>query len=55
MIPRLYEPLEKKLAEGKVLIFYGLRHVGKSILLKNLVKNTDLKWTMDSGRDMQKS
>lgn len=52
MITRLYEPLDKKLAKGKVLILYGPRRVGKSTLLKNLIKSTSLKWRMESGDDI---
>lgn len=52
MIPRIYEPLDNKLPKGKVLILYGPRQVGKSTMLKTLVKSTSLKWRMDTGDDI---
>lgn len=52
-IQRAYEPLEKYLAKGKVLVIYGARRVGKSTLLSNLIRGTQLKYRLDNGDDIE--
>ncbi|MBI3220794.1 MAG: ATP-binding protein [Bacteroidetes bacterium] len=53
LIQRAYEPLEKYLAKGKVLVIYGARRVGKSTLLSNLIRGTQLKYRLDNGDDIE--
>jgi predicted AAA+ superfamily ATPase len=49
MFTRSYEPLESHVQSGKVLLIYGPRRVGKTTLLQNFLKNTPLKYKLDSG------
>ncbi|MCC6298697.1 MAG: ATP-binding protein [Anaerolineales bacterium] len=49
MFIRAYEPLESHIQPAKVLLIYGPRRVGKTTLLQNFLKNTPLKYKLDSG------
>lgn len=49
MITRYYNNLKDILLEGKVLIIYGPRQVGKTTLLNMLLDGTILKYKIDSG------
>lgn len=53
MIPRFYQNLEKLLYPQKVLVLYGPRRVGKTTLLQHLLKNTTLKYKLDSGDNIR--
>lgn len=53
MITRAYEPLEDHLQPNKVLIIYGPRRVGKTTLLQSYLKQTRLKYKLDSGDDIR--
>lgn len=52
MFKRAYEHLEKYLEANKVLIIYGPRRVGKTVLLQNFLSKTGLKYKLDSGDDL---
>ena len=52
MFKRAYEHLEKYLGSNKVLIIYGPRRVGKTVLLQNFLSKTGLKYKLDSGDDL---
>lgn len=49
MIPRIYADLEKHLKPNKVLIIYGPRRVGKTVLLESFLKKTKLKYRLSNG------
>lgn len=49
MYKRSYEPLETHIQKGKALLIYGPRRVGKTTLLQSFLKNTSLKYKLDSG------
>ncbi len=51
-ITRIYDNLEKYLSPNQALIIYGPRQVGKTTLLTNFLKNTDLKYKLISGDDL---
>lgn len=51
MIPRIYADLEKYLKPNKVLIIYGPRRVGKTVLLENFLKKSKLKYRLNNGGD----
>ncbi|MCK4749005.1 MAG: AAA family ATPase [Bacteroidales bacterium] len=53
MITRYYNKLENILQEGKVLIIYGPRQVGKTTLLNMLLEGTTLKYKIDSGDNIR--
>lgn len=53
MIPRFYDNLGKMLENGRVLIIYGPRRVGKTTILKNYLKKTNLKYKLDIGEDIR--
>lgn len=53
MIPRALDDIEKLLRVGKVLVIYGPRRVGKSTLLQNYLKKTDLKYRLDIGDNIR--
>jgi predicted AAA+ superfamily ATPase len=53
MFHRSYEPLENYLQAGKVLLVYGPRRVGKTTLLQNFLKQTPLKYKLDSGDNIR--
>lgn len=51
MIKRIYEDLNKYLKPNKVLIIYGPRRVGKTVLLENFLKKCNLKYRLSNGGD----
>jgi len=53
MYKRIYEPLDDHLAPNKVLVIYGARRVGKTTLLQNYLKQTHLKYKLDSGDNIR--
>jgi len=53
MFKRSYEPLSSHLKAGKALLIYGPRQVGKTTLLQNFLKNTPLKYKLDSGDNIR--
>jgi uncharacterized protein len=53
MISRIYEPLEDRLAPNKVLVIYGPRRVGKTTLMQSCLKQTKLKYKLDSGENIR--
>jgi len=53
MYTRNYEPLEKHLQPGKVLLIYGPRRVGKTTLLQKFLDETTLKYKLDSGDNIR--
>lgn len=52
MIPRIYDDLDNLLREGKVIVIYGPRRVGKTTLVSNYLKKTRLKYKLESGDDL---
>ena len=53
MYKRTYEPLDSYLIPNKVLVIYGPRRVGKTTLLQNYLKQTSLKYKLDSGDNIR--
>ncbi len=53
MYKRTYEPLDTRLIPNKVLVIYGPRRVGKTTLLQNYLKQTTLKYKLDSGDNIR--
>jgi len=53
MITRYYNDLNSILSEGKVLIIYGPRQVGKTTLLNMLLDGTGLIYKIDSGDNIR--
>lgn len=51
-LPRFYQNLAKYLESNKVLVIYGPRQVGKTTLLENFLKQTKLKYKLDSGENI---
>ncbi len=49
MYTRTYNPIDTYLAPNKVLVIYDPRRVGKTTLLQNYLKQTPLKYKLDSG------
>jgi len=54
-IPRIYDDLSKYIEPNKALIIFGPRQVGKTILLNGFLKNSGLKYRLDSGDDINVS
>lgn len=52
MIKRIYDDLNKYLRPKEVLIIYGPRRVGKTILLENFLSKTTLKYRLENGGDL---
>ena len=52
MLLRIYEDLGKLLKPNEVLIIYGPRRVGKTILLENYLSKTNLKFKLENGGDL---
>ncbi|MDI6735312.1 MAG: ATP-binding protein [bacterium] len=52
-IPRIYQNLGQFLKPGKVLVIYGPRQVGKTTLLIDFLKETQIKYRLDSGEDIR--
>ncbi|MBT3338728.1 MAG: ATP-binding protein [Anaerolineae bacterium] len=53
MFTREYEPLKQYLHEGKVLLIYGPRRVGKTTILQNYLNGTQLKYKLDTGDNLR--
>jgi hypothetical protein len=53
MLPRYFSSVEDLIPKNKVLIIYGSRRVGKTTLLKELLKSTKLKYKIDSGENIR--
>ena len=53
MFARAYEPLDAHLQPNKVLVIYGPRRVGKTTLLQGYLKQTELKYKLDSGDNIR--
>lgn len=53
MYKRTYEPLDARLMLNKVLVIYGPRRVGKTTLLQNFLKQTTLRYKLDSGDNIR--
>jgi uncharacterized protein len=53
MFPRSYEPLENHILPNKVTVIYGPRRVGKTTLLQSYLKQTPLKYKLDSGDNIR--
>jgi uncharacterized protein len=51
-IPRFYVNLDLYLRPGKVLVIYGARQVGKTTMLLNFIKNSNIKSKVISGEDI---
>lgn len=52
MISRIYNDLNKYLKPKEVLIIYGPRRVGKTVLLENFLAKTHLKYKLENGGDL---
>lgn len=52
MIARIYDDLNTYLKANEVLIVYGPRRVGKTILLENFLSKTRLKYKLENGGDL---
>lgn len=52
MIPRIYQDLAKYVQDNKVLVIYGPRRVGKTVLLTSFLKSSGLKYKLDNGDDI---
>lgn len=52
-IPRYYQNLNQFLGDGRVVIVYGPRRVGKTTLLKKFLDETDMKYRYATGDNMQ--
>lgn len=52
MIPRIYQDLKHYVQKNKVLIIYGPRRVGKTVLLTNFLSKSGLKYKLDNGDDI---
>jgi predicted AAA+ superfamily ATPase len=53
MFTRSYQPLENHIQAGKALLIYGARRAGKTTLLQNFLKTTNLKYKLDSGDNIR--
>lgn len=53
MIIRAYEPLETHLQPNKVVVIYGPRRVGKTMLLQSYLAQTPLRYKLDSGDNIR--
>jgi len=53
MLKRKFEPLDDYIHAGKVLLIYGPRRVGKTTLLQRYLKNTPLKYKLDTGDNVR--
>ncbi|MDP2633075.1 MAG: AAA family ATPase, partial [Candidatus Curtissbacteria bacterium] len=52
MITRIYNDLSKYFHPKEVLIIYGPRRVGKTVLLENFLAKTHLKYKLENGGDL---
>ena len=48
----LQDKIEERLVPGKAVLIYGARRVGKTVLLKEIVKKTDGKTIILNGEDI---
>ncbi len=53
MLKRYYKQIDQILPEGKALIIYGSRRVGKTTLLNILLEDVKLKYKIDSGDNIR--
>ncbi len=53
MIKRFYSSIEPLLIPNKVLVIYGPRRVGKTTILDSFLKETHLKYRLDSGENIR--
>ncbi|MCK4763964.1 MAG: ATP-binding protein [Candidatus Aminicenantes bacterium] len=53
MFKRIYDNLGKFMKEGKALIIYGPRQVGKTTLLKNFLEQCPYRYKLDSGDNIR--
>src|SRR3989344_2908131 len=51
-IQRIYQNLSSYLQEGKVLVIFGPRQVGKTTLLNIFLKDTSYKYKIDTGENI---
>lgn len=52
MIPRFYADLAKYIRPNKVLVIYGPRRVGKTVLVTSFLQKTNLKYKLVNGDDL---
>ena len=52
-IPRYYDNLENYLTPNKALLIFGPRQVGKTTLLNEFLKNTNLKYKLENGDNIK--
>ena len=52
MITRIYDDLKNYIKPNQVLIIYGPRRVGKTVLLENFLAKSGLKYKLDNGGDL---
>lgn len=52
MIRRIYEDLGPFIQDNRVLVIYGSRRVGKTVLLTNFLKSSGFKYKLDNGDDI---
>ncbi|MEW6104411.1 MAG: AAA family ATPase [bacterium] len=52
-IPRFYQELNKYLKPNKVLVIYGPRQVGKTTLLQDFLSQSQFKYKLESGDNIQ--
>ncbi len=52
MIPRIYDSLDSYIHPNKVLVIYGPRRVGKTVLLTNFLKDSHLRYKLSNGDDI---
>ncbi len=52
-IPRYYDNLENYLTSNKALLIFGPRQVGKTTLLNDFLKNTNLKYKLENGDNIK--
>jgi uncharacterized protein len=53
MFARAFEPLDKYTHPNKVVVIYGPRRVGKTTLLQSYLKQTRLRYKLDSGDNIR--
>lgn len=53
MIPRIYNDLNTYLSPNEVLVLYGPRRVGKTILLENFLQKTPFRYRLENGGDIE--
>jgi len=53
MFVRHYQELGREMREGRVLVLYGPRRVGKTTLLKNYLDRCGLRYKLDSGENLR--